>query len=100
MCSCTKKQFLPPEISASEPSEEVQLQELLNKTAESIVKIANISVDIKLKLTSKRGFDGSAGHSTYKQKFLEAHNATDEFCLSVLWYVHFTVNNNKNIIIV
>lgn len=75
--------ILPQGITITETSAEVNLQELLDKTCYSILKyLKNNNSDIPensdLLLICKWGFDGSSGHSTYKQKFSNVA-ATDEF---------------------
>ncbi|CAH1987322.1 unnamed protein product [Acanthoscelides obtectus] len=62
---------------------EVDLQELLQKTAESILEIIKFEErDCRTKVICKWGFDGSSGHSQYKQKFSDLEN-TDEFLFLV-----------------
>ncbi|CAH2003441.1 unnamed protein product [Acanthoscelides obtectus] len=69
-----------------EPSKhlkKVDSQELLQKTAESILEIINFEErDYRIKVICKWGFDGSSGHSQYKQKFSDLEN-TDEFLFLV-----------------
>ncbi|CAH1987852.1 unnamed protein product [Acanthoscelides obtectus] len=61
----------------------VALQELVQKTAESILEIINVEErDCRIKVICKWGFDGSSGHSQYKQKFSDLEN-TDEFLFLV-----------------
>ena len=60
----------------SESKCEVPLQQLLNKTCESILKVVSDTIgpenpDITAVLYLKWGFDGSSGHSGYKQKFVD-----------------------------
>lgn len=76
-----KQKYIPKTITVTETSAEVNLQELLQKTVESILNILKCTIESNsnLKLICKWGFDGSAGHSTYKQKFEDDNNATDEF---------------------
>lgn len=54
------------------------MQNILDKTAESILNNSKIDTQNDLFLECKWGFDGSSGHSAYKQKF-ENQDATDEF---------------------
>ncbi|CAH1962447.1 unnamed protein product, partial [Acanthoscelides obtectus] len=62
---------------------EVDFQELLQKTDESILEIINFEErDCRIKVICKWGFDGSSGHSQYKQKFSDLEN-TDEFLFLV-----------------
>ncbi|CAH1994756.1 unnamed protein product [Acanthoscelides obtectus] len=62
---------------------EVDLQELLQKTAESILEIINFEErDCRIKVICKWGFNGSSGHSQYKQKSSDLEN-TDEFLFFV-----------------
>lgn len=76
----TKNKYLPDHISVTEISAEVQLQELLEKTTVSILNISDLTKcqTGDLKLMCKWGFDGSSGHSQYKQKFASS-SATDEY---------------------
>jgi hypothetical protein len=74
-----KRSFLPSSISVTEISAEVELQDLLNVTTDSILKMVDIENTTNLKLICKWGFDGSSGHSIYKQKFTENSSQTDEF---------------------
>lgn len=64
---------------------QVPLQNLLNKTCESIAKILNRDPEEgekpQLTLVCKMGFDGSSGHSPYKQKTAEG-----TFCRSSKTY--------------
>ena len=78
-----RNELLPTKIESTETTSEVDLQQLLDKTARSVVKYAetqevSFSPSSSLKLYCKWGFDGSSGHSTYKQKFTNANN-TDEY---------------------
>lgn len=60
-------------------STEVDLQELLQKTAESIIKLINFEDrNYRLKMTCKWGFYDSSGYSQYKQKKSSLEN-TNEF---------------------
>jgi len=79
----TKKTFLPSKITTSEISAVVQLQDLLDKTVDSIVKVIEPilnqpSLPASAKLVCKWGFDGSGGHSAYKQAFTDA-KSSDEY---------------------
>lgn len=77
-----RNQLLPRSINITECSAEVNLQELLNFTVQSILKTlqdsSNLSEVALLELVCKYGFDGSSGHSTYKQKFKNPE-MTDEY---------------------
>lgn len=77
-----KNALLPSSINVSETSAEVDVQELVQKTAESIAKVTDLKEGKQVKLTCKWGFDGSSGHSQYKQKFTET-SSTDEFLFLV-----------------
>lgn len=75
-----KNHFLPSDIQVTDTSAEIYLQDLLNSTAKSILHLVNNNENIgNLKLVCKWGFDGSSGHSIYKQKFTENSQQTDEF---------------------
>jgi hypothetical protein len=71
-----KKAAYPPGITVSESKVEVPLQELLDQTCESILKVISLSgkkledSEINGILYCKWGFDGSSGYSGYKQKIL------------------------------
>lgn len=73
-----EKKMLPVNREATETTASVDLQELLNKTGESVVEISNIHQNTSATLVCKWGFDGSSGHSQYKQCFTDSEN-TDEF---------------------
>lgn len=81
----TKKDYLPKKLTVTQISADVDLQNLLNKTVDSILKIENVNIESRsdLKLVCKWGFDGSSGHSLYKQKFEDGIQATDEFMFLV-----------------
>lgn len=74
--------MLLPNIYSTENSAEVELQALLNSTACSITKIVNLQETRELQLICKWGFDGSSGHSQYKQLFSDT-SCTDEFLFLV-----------------
>lgn len=74
----TKKEILPSKVVVSDISAEVDLQDLLQKTTESIVKVIELKGKTRLTLICKWGFDGSSGHSQYKQNFISSES-TDEF---------------------
>lgn len=74
----TEKQKTYPESTSfkiSETSVEVTLQGLLNHTAERLIELQETVIDSlgitnsNVVLYSKWGFDGSSGHSSYKQAF-------------------------------
>lgn len=73
-----KKIYIPTNKQITDTTAYVDLQELLNLTAESIVKIANIEESTSATLVCKWGFDGSSGHSLYKQRFFDP-GKTDEY---------------------
>ena len=81
-----KKQFYEADIKCTEISAKICLQELLNKTAESIIKdkLNEISGCLTATLTCKWGLDGSGGHSTYKQKFLDSTHSDEYLFLIAL----------------
>ena len=72
-----KKKYIPESIIVSETSVQVPLQGLLNLTVRSYLNIYNFESK-NLIFEVKWGFDGSSGHSVYKQKFSDP-NAHDEF---------------------
>lgn len=73
-----KNAILPSKINLTDTSAEVDLQELLQKTTESILKLTDVDSQKRLKLICKWGMDGSSGHSQYKPKFSNKES-TDEF---------------------
>lgn len=98
-CLPDEKAFLITEISA-----EVQLQQLLNHTAQRILALENKALHEgplleELELLTKWGFDGSSDHSNYKQKF-EDHDADDSaiFITSMVPLQLRFKNNPNNII--
>ncbi|CAH0562943.1 unnamed protein product [Brassicogethes aeneus] len=95
----TKNKYLPAHISVTETSAEVDLQELLEKTTISILNISNLSKcqTSDLKLICKWGFDGSSGHSLYKQKFASP-SATDEYMFLTAMVPIQLIDRSKNII--
>jgi len=74
--------LLPSPITVSDICAEVPLQPLLNKTAEGIANFCDINQNLKATLECKWGFDGSSGHSAYKQSFVD-ESSTDEFMFVV-----------------
>lgn len=95
----TKKEYLPINIAVTETSAEVDLQELLQKTTDSILKISNINSynECTLKLICKWGFDGSSGHSLYKQKFENSSNTDEYMFLTALVPLKLVNDNNQTI---
>ncbi|CAH1963231.1 unnamed protein product [Acanthoscelides obtectus] len=74
----TKNAIIPSQFIITEISAEVDLQELLQKTAESILETMNFEErDCRIKVICKWGFDGSSGHSQYKQKFSDLENTVE-----------------------
>lgn len=67
----SKKQFYPEDITITEEKCEIPLQSLLNKTCQSIMQCIFNEFGQEearsLQLICKWGFDGSSGHSSYKQ---------------------------------
>lgn len=76
-----KQKIIPKPISASETAATVDLQQLMNCTASSIMKDISLEASTAVKLVCKWGFDGSSGHSMYKQTFSEA-GKSDESLLT------------------
>lgn len=72
--------LLPKYREITETTASVNLQELLNSTARSILEVTclEFKTPVRATLVCKWGFDGSAGHSTYKIPFSDP-NRTDEF---------------------
>ena len=88
-----KKQFLPVNTKITETTAGVDLQEILNKTAESIVTLVDIDQSTTTTLVCKWGFDGSSGHSAYKQIFVDSDN-TAEFLFLIALCPLKLVNDN------
>ncbi|CAH1114773.1 unnamed protein product [Psylliodes chrysocephalus] len=76
-----RKSFLPTSLKVTDTSAEVELQNLLDLTAQSICKILDI-YGTRFKLIYKWGMDGSSGHSIYEQLFSNDED-TDEFMFLV-----------------
>lgn len=71
-----KKDAYPSHLYISDKLCEVSIQSLLYHTCRRLLQVPNISEkitthDSNLLLTCKYGFDGSLGHSAYKQKWTE-----------------------------
>lgn len=71
-----KKKCYPNDIKVNETSAQVPLQALLNHTVERLITVQENVLSLlsneelgKLQLMTKWGFDGSSGHSSYKQAF-------------------------------
>lgn len=85
----TKKDCLPPQesIYVTENSAEVKLQNILNHTAERLLKtlnersIKNLG-NCSLTLISKWGCDGSSGQKQYKQRNVENSSDSNLFMIS------------------
>lgn len=77
-----KKKYIPDSVLVSETSVEIQLQNFLNMTAKSYLDLYNIKSKDDLICDIKWGFDGSSGHSNYKQKFNDP-DSNDEFLFIV-----------------
>lgn len=79
-----KKTIIPSNIITTEISAEVNLQDLLNATTKSIMQTipqdSFKDVSNSFTLISKWGFDGSSGHSMYKQKFTDTES-TDAYLM-------------------
>nr|XP_047123607.1 uncharacterized protein LOC124806596 [Hydra vulgaris] len=73
-----KKMCYPEDITVTEISAEVKLQSLLNhtflriiKTQQDVIDSLNVNILSNFILILKWGFDGSSGHSEYKQRFAD-----------------------------
>lgn len=73
-----KKKYIPENISISETSVKIPLQNFLNMTAKSLLDLNDFETQNDVVLEIKWGFDGSSGHSNYKQKFNDP-NSRDEY---------------------
>ncbi|XP_054083138.1 uncharacterized protein LOC105219976 [Zeugodacus cucurbitae] len=92
LLSMAKASSYPDKISVSESQAEVDLQSLVDHTASRIIRLQNdvldsigCDLDDNLVLIGKWGFDGSTGHSEYKQKFM--NNDMNDTSLFVTSYV-------------
>lgn len=88
----SKEDIYPDNISVDESYAEVELQSLLNNTTLSILELQSNVIETiaddsvaHLLLIGKWGFDGSTGHSEYKQTF--SNNDVDDKSLFVTFYV-------------
>ncbi|XP_048005624.1 uncharacterized protein LOC125241277 [Leguminivora glycinivorella] len=89
-------------IHVTENRVEINLQALLDKTAERLVQsqrevIGNLPSSTSLRLISKWGCDESSGHSTYKQKFTD--NASTDQYLFVFSFVPLRLLDDENKVI-
>lgn len=90
----SKLQCRPVNINVTETAAQVSLQNLLDHTAHRIIKMQadvlnQFSNSSEMKLICSYGFDGSTGHSIYKQKFTtetpgEQHSDHSIFVTSVI----------------
>lgn len=96
-----KKSLLPDNILVTDSIVEVGLQTLLNNTACSIMKIVNdeqILSENELTLKCKWGFDGSSGHSLYKQKFSDSHSSDASLFVTAFVPLQLIDYNTGNIL--
>lgn len=84
-----EKACLPPNelVIITETRAEIQLQILLDKTAQwlisaqrEVIDTCSSGGDLSFTLVSKWGCDGSSGHSTYKLKFTNIDTITRSIC--------------------
>lgn len=72
-----KKRCYPSDEIVTESSAEIELQSLLDHTTTRILEsqsdvLSNVDISKEFVLVGKWGFDGSTGHSEYKQKFSDS----------------------------
>lgn len=99
-----KKRCYPENITINETSAEVELQSLLNHTANRILKVSNDIIEIlnpemlrDVRLILKWGFDGSSGHSEYKQRFADKNSSDATILLTSLVPLRMiAVSKNSN----
>lgn len=95
-----KKKCYPSDMVVTESKAEIELQSLLDHTASRILESEKSVLDSlpvesdNLTLIGKWGFDGSTGHSEYKQSF--ANSSLDDSSLFVTSYVPLQVVNNSD----
>lgn len=104
----SKTHCYPSDISVTEASAEVELQSLLDHTANRIFQSQKNILDRvpdqslnKVCLIGKWGFDGSTGHSEYKQRFYDS--TLEDSSLFVTSYVPLqlimTTDNDENSVV-
>ncbi|XP_065669294.1 uncharacterized protein LOC136088723 [Hydra vulgaris] len=86
-----KKMCYSEDITVTEISAEVKLQSLLNhtclriiKTQQNVIDSLNVNILSNFILILKWGFDGSSGHSEYKQRFADGRNSDANVFLTSL----------------
>lgn len=91
---------LPEHITITEKRCEVPLQSLLNHTASRLLKSLTLcdQVSQKLRLACKVGFDGSSGHSEYKQVWKEAGQNDSSIVISCLYPLQLENTQNDELI--
>lgn len=89
-----KKKILPEQVKVTETTAEVDLQNLLNKTSESIVNQLSPKKTTTATLKCKYGFDGSSGHSNYKQAFSDG--VSTDGSLFVIAFVPLQLVDDEN----
>lgn len=89
-----KQKCYPEDVRVTETTAEVELQSLLNHTAARIIESQREVLSAipqesmgDVFLIGKWGFDGSTGHSEYKQNFASSDDVTDDGSLFVTSYV-------------
>lgn len=96
-----RKSYIPKNTTVTEISGEVDLQEILNKTANSILKLSDFSNvtqnHIQTKLICKWGFDGSSGLSPFKQNFGN-HNSNNYESIFFIAFSPIRLLYNRQII--
>lgn len=91
----TKKCY-PNNITITEKSAEVQLQSLLDHLAEPVLHTLPPTCLSNLILTIKWGFDGSSGHSAYKQRSNEDFNDGNLMITSLVPLELYTRESNSS----
>ena len=99
-----KQKCYPENIQVDEESAKVPLQDFLDHTVlriieqekDTVTEVLQVQEDDKLSLTliCKWGFDGSSGHSPYKQKFCSDASDESMFCTTFVPLQVRTTNNS------
>lgn len=98
-----KKQCYPTNISVTEKSAEVNLQDLLDHTAKRIIEVqeevlSHVDEDVlsQLILISKWGCDGSSGQSQFKQKASHQNFSDADLFLASLVPLQLQISHNTS----
>ncbi|XP_046802342.1 uncharacterized protein LOC124418816 isoform X1 [Lucilia cuprina] len=94
-----KKYCYPTNINVTESSAFVPLQDLLNHTTNRLILSIGVKKLISLQnkelvLLTKWGFDGTTGHTQYKQGFLDRNNSDSHLLITIIFPLQLSYKDN------